>query len=712
MANGIFVKALVGALIAIVAWSVWNTMWAEAALRADQFQFLAYDCSNPVKMSSVAPPEQQDCETQPEGKEEVEKTYTLLQKAEYSRIKGYSCEVKMTRVAFYCGVYGHQTFVPQAARFWETVPVSRSDCEMMHKLGDRGLFGIPGKDFEIRTGHTNYLNYERVGRTYFTNTDVTCEGEMWRDQQGHARNGINMYEAYQVTVLETDFMVDDFGNVIVEKPQISLTNCPFSNGYCENQGGLTYTWKVNGPYGAQCRYFKIRQVTGKEVMGTDGNTVFMSTDGSMTRLIKKSPKTACDQAVFATNYQRLFLTEEHGNHLFNRDLPFAEMSVTMYSNNKDDFLYGTLTNYVQEEYLAVLQEDCRRQKESRQTDFSGIAAEQAAVGDGETASLGHGWFVTAAGEGWYRYQCLHVLVTAREDTECWAGLPVTLDDKDRFRYLAQHHEAGYPQTAENQTAFFIEPHTRRLTTIGVPMPCVDILAPIYEDSKGRWIKVTPRIELANPPERLEPGEFRPAGSAEITELDFEGGGIYEAEAIRAMDKFNQAPRLHKAVNHELATFRSKDGQSYRYTPHDLFPQIPEVDFDFFGRFWRFVDRWGRWLSLFLLIVTVFKLLTAIIGFFFRCNTARRHRGGLLAFLLALFPSALHDVLDRVVDLRQLQGGEPEREPTPEGQRHGGEDKDATIDRRTHPHARVADQVARLLDEHDLDRPNAPEPDEG
>lgn len=662
---------------------------SHGSLKAEQFQFLAYDCSNPAKLKSVSPPELKACETTPQGDKVVTKTYNLLQRADYVRTKATACQVTRTRLGFFCGAYSHQTFVPMASQFEEPIKITGEQCAMMQYTQK---YDIGGTKYDIQPDTPNIINVETVGTTEFTYTDVTCYGGDWVDN-GRTRKGLNIFESYTVLVQRVEVMVDSDDKVIVANTQSELP-CPFGKEECEFVGGSTYVWRyLSGR--ARCPYYQVRRVAGKEVKGEDGRTVFMSTDGSMTRVVRKSPKTACDQPIFTTNYHKLFLTEVLDDHVLNRPLHLAEMSVTTYSNNKDEFLYGQLTNYVNEEFAAVLQEDCRRQRARRLVDFPGIAAEQAAVSDGETASLGHGYFVTASGEGWYKYQCVHILTTAREDKDCWAGLPVTLTDADRNRYIAQRHEAGYDDiNSGNGTEFFIEPHTRRLTSVGVPMPCVRYLAPVYEDTKGRWIRVAPEIELADPPEELEWDKFKEISAANPAHFDFEAGGIYEAEAIRAMDRFNQAPRRQKELNSAMVIMRGGgDGGNGRYSPHDLFPQIPNVDFDLWGKFWNWVDRYGRVLSLFLLTVTIFKVITTIAGFLFRCHTARRHRGSLMAIVLACFPSALHSVLDRVVDLRWLQSGRDAPATAPERGGRDGEGSNGDDDE--HPHAAARRALSRV-----------------
>ena len=72
----------------------------------------------------------------------------------------------------------------------------------------------------------------------------------------------------------------------------------------------------------------------------DEKEVFMSTDGELVRLILGSSITTCRTIVRETNYERLLAYEGSSPVFLDRTLPAREVDLTLYINNRDDFLYN------------------------------------------------------------------------------------------------------------------------------------------------------------------------------------------------------------------------------------------------------------------------------------------------------------------------------------------------------------------------------------
>jgi hypothetical protein len=134
----------------------------------------------------------------------------------------------------------------------------------------------------------------------------------------------------------------------------------------------------------------------------------------MMRLVQEEPFVACGGLVYKTNYDRLFLTAELENEYFQTPVHPSEMSTITYVNVQDDYLFGTLTEYIRKEFTGLVRRRCRQHQEDRARAFASLAAEQRATVDGESTALGGGLFATAAGEAWYRYRCRNVTVLAAE----------------------------------------------------------------------------------------------------------------------------------------------------------------------------------------------------------------------------------------------------------------------------------------------------------
>ena len=136
-----------------------------------------------------------------------------------------------------------------------------------------------------------------------------------------------------------------------------------------------------------------------------------------------------------------------------RKLPAREVDLTLYINNRDDFLYNHILNRVEEEMNQVLNSACRARAQTDQGAFR-------ATSEGyQSYNLGDGAFATQAGEAIWEYQCRPVIVTARETEECYLQMPVS--------YRGQNNSDRWGQE------FFLEPLSRLLVTEGISVACND-----------------------------------------------------------------------------------------------------------------------------------------------------------------------------------------------------------------------------------------------
>jgi hypothetical protein len=156
----------------------------------------------------------------------------------------------------------------------------------------------------------------------------------------------------------------------------------------------------------------------------------MSTDETMIRLLIKEPITRCQGQLFATNYEKLFVTVDFTHLTFMRKLPSEEYSTLTYVNQQDSWLTGKLSDAIITEHRSIKKQDCMSATQRKAINYEAMAAEQRVVTDGETASLGNGVFVQAAGDAWYRYKCKEILVFATTEQKCYASLTVQLQPTD------------------------------------------------------------------------------------------------------------------------------------------------------------------------------------------------------------------------------------------------------------------------------------------
>jgi hypothetical protein len=85
---------------------------------------------------------------------------------------------------------------------------------------------------------------------------------------------------------------------------------------------------------------KRRKSSGAVVTLEARDSTYMSTDGSMVRLLMKTESiAACGRLVTGTNYPNLFLAKPKDNPSLGRRLRSQDTTIFTYINNQDDFLY-------------------------------------------------------------------------------------------------------------------------------------------------------------------------------------------------------------------------------------------------------------------------------------------------------------------------------------------------------------------------------------
>jgi hypothetical protein len=257
-----------------------------------------------------------------------------------------------------------------------------------------------------------------------------------------------------------------------------------------------------------------RTVTGLETTSVSGDTVFMSTDDTMVRVIRKHTESRCGRAVYATDYPELFLYPLSGPKIFSKKVEPHTMSIITFVKNLDAFLYNSLADAVLDEFNKVMNFDCQRQHTIAKMSFWMQHKDPGAI----TWLVGEGIFGTSAGEVVYQYRCAHVQVRGRETKGCFQALPVDLAhdvmeaERSRQEALAQslkrnmnlgHTAESLPPQLEPTLNYneplYLEPLTRRLTHVGIPTPCYPPFAPKYKNIHGGWVSSSRQIQTTTAP---------------------------------------------------------------------------------------------------------------------------------------------------------------------------------------------------------------------
>jgi hypothetical protein len=326
----------------------------------------------------------------------------------------------------------HQTFVTPFAKWGVPSKVPIQHCQQ-YWLNNEYISPVASRH-PLEINATTIVLVETKGRTWVTEEgEVKCKGEKF-DYEGKHYEDVVISHQLAITLVEDTALINSDGTLVTNQEEIILA-CQASKNSCATDQA-TYLWDTPTEQ-EKCLYFKSRRTKGTVVTTEAGDITYMSTDGSMVRLLlNEEPIAACGRLVTGTDYPTLFLAKPQDKPSIGRLLNPQDATVYTYINNQDDYLYHSREGSKLEERAINRAEFCHRSQQQRLTAYASLAAEQRTQIDGQTAALGGGKFVTASSEAWFTYNCKALIVKAREVKKCMTALPIILDTKQYTEYLA------------------------------------------------------------------------------------------------------------------------------------------------------------------------------------------------------------------------------------------------------------------------------------
>ena len=615
------------------------------AITFKEATFVGYDCSRPENKTIVQSPGLQRCQVS-EPIRQDNRTYLLLQEAQYTRLSGKKCHIRRSQLAFRDGAYDHMTFVPWMFYLSQVMEVSKKECQLMW---DKKVYIDPnGGRHELLENGTALATFYAAGgcNPNENRDDVICKGEeyTWLNK---AYTNMVVFVQLDIILQGEEIVADNTAHTIMVHSSELLLPCRLPEGGCIHPTEGTFLWDPND-VNLQCPLYQLRITKGVDIVDKQGDITYISQDGSMVRLDKRDPQSTCQEVVFQTQYPRLFISEQLHHAEFQRPLHPSELSTITYANQQDSFLYGELTALIKKEYSAVRHQVCLQKIRHQKGAYAQAAAEQKVLRDGETVFLGEGWFALASGEVWYRYLCRPLQVTAINKEICYDSLPVQLSRQDLNRYLIERRPVNTDRPSnrfriadwlsasnlppeqdseeldhEASPEFFLEPHSHLLVTIATPLPCSPEFAPVYKNAYGQAIMASPSLrQVPQPPPIYDPANGTdPFFRHGVQDFDFNSGGIYTAESVKKMENYVMAPRATRGLTARL-TYQAHGGILHQaqgtLLSSDLFDDVPNFSALMpFLPVWKFLLEWGSFCSAIFGVIAIFRILTWIGGVLLR-----------------------------------------------------------------------------------------------
>ena len=485
--------------------------------------FQAYDCADPTSLKKVAFNPEDNCEPDPELTDISNVTLVILQHSTAYRHPGYSCQIVESRRIWQCGMFDH--FAGWNTQSYFSIPRKLSD-EECRSIKEDGVFKDQrGNKHAVKSNGATLLNYELVGKSYANHGELECEGEDFI-LDGTAIDAAVVHVQQRIEVKD-DTIVSDKGVTKSEGDERFLP-CAEMDRHCVTPEA-TYIWDTT--IHDRCAYYKTKTFKASWVTGDDGTHVVMSTDGSLIRLIPKQKEKHCDQNIWSTNYEDIFIQDIRMTRAPWKMLDAKEISLQKYVANRDDYMYHAINQQVRDEFKAVMQTNCQAYNDADKFRFY---AQQKDPGLASWV-LGNGTFATIGGEVMFVYQCKEILVAPRPNAACTQAAPVIRIDKTGQR--------------PNET-LFLEPMTRRLTQHGIVTPCNHKMAPNLKAIDGRWVAYGTVTQYTTAPNEQT---FKKSWTWDVNmpEIDFSSGGIYEQDMVD--QTYREEPRRMMEIITALTT---------------------------------------------------------------------------------------------------------------------------------------------------------------
>ena len=560
-------------------------------------RMVAYDCSEPTNVQDRAL--DQGTLTCREDttivKHSVNTTFQLLVKEQKQRIKGYRCAVQDNRNVKWCGRYSHQNTWSKMEYVNRPIPPTVENCRRM--IRDQKYKMPDGRYAELAINTITHEFYTEVGKTApgpgsitVKNNKIACEGADWKIG-GETYPDMVVDHNLQIKITTEEFIWD--GETMIATSDNTRLHCSSIDQDCQTTEAA-YIWDGNVQY---CPFAVTKTVTGLVVTDERQREVFMSTDGSLVRLIISHQEVACGRMVQATNYPELFLAEEDHALPFRRRVDPMSVSMTTYVNNRDDYLYNHLVQQINVELNAVLQHNCEEHRRTTREDYYTKYSNPGII----TYGFGNGTFATSAGEVIYYHTCKQEIVRAKELTECYDALPVTLDA-----------QASLLRKFNSSTQWFIEPLTKRLTRYASIVPCTRHFAAKYQTYSNKWLTATPTLHFAERPRPMaQPEQVLVQMESNV---DFSKGGVFDERDMKAWEAYAFIGRIRDSVASQLALQVS---DTYNRGTTDKTFQTPDewLMAKYHGLL-GFLTAYGQAAAILVSLTVVWRVISQLVAWFY------------------------------------------------------------------------------------------------
>ena len=490
----------------------------------------------------------------------VDQIYTILTQPTVRKVKGFSCRVTRSVLHFKCGAWGHLKHA-SVPKFQHPVDVTTEQCRA---IANSRNYMYKGRRFVIELNKEMFFEVTSAGELLETPDHIGCKGEDVHIGDTLYTN-VLVFEEYRFLIQEEEFIVSQ-DTVEVTSDHTRL-NCAYQTLGCET-GQATYTW---GHFNQPCNLHIIRTVRPSRVMGTyfvdHSSQLLINTTGS-TRL------PSCPMELIRTDHPSIFLAQTS-----------EVISLPIVAPHEIDV---ALQSQVHLNYMSYqLEREMSRQSEDN---IQRMCKETRLKEQAEPTKLIDNKFGLLRGDVYHVFECKEETATIREDTSCWADIPI---DGNKF----------------------INPVSRQLVLQSTKVPCSRNFPMIVHSEEG-WIEILPHLKT-----RPSPLPYQPTGTlSPIHHADYSHGGLYSDRELQEWQHELSFPSYHKALLKSISygsclqqghcpTAKDSDIQTY-----DLNKLVPNLiqEVDIIAKFKNFLHLYGDLMAFLCLLIIGIKLVSDVV----------------------------------------------------------------------------------------------------
>ena len=255
-------------------------------------------------------------------------------------------------------------------------PLPMCDCREYHQRKEYHIKTMAKTDkeliFEYNIQLKSNLHVIMHGQTLYTgNSKIKCTGVNWWSNAKNKTMG---------NILEW-FNNENQNCVTVAGRRLRLPfNCHAQKGECVMRVG-TWLWPTLGGI-AECKFFKIQDVSGKEITsseGTEVKTVFID-DQRLVRLEVKEPVYYCLEEMYTTNYPLLFLIPAaQKSALSDRAIDPDDVDLNLNFDQQDNWIYCYTGHSIEDFAAKTFEMLCLGERQLYANKYAVLAAAQQAV---------------------------------------------------------------------------------------------------------------------------------------------------------------------------------------------------------------------------------------------------------------------------------------------------------------------------------------------